>query len=757
MFSNLKLATLNWVFLLLGSMAIILILSSSFLIQKNIDVINNAWKLYQTDLSHKSQLERAVRSSIGYGGMIHNFKNYVLRHDDSYKKAAESQLNAAIAFLHQYKYLNLSSAEVSAIDDILDVLSHYKNSLHQVQDMIAQKYTISEIIDNVMIDDGPAVRGFKILRNEHISAWENTSKASKSHILADLRSALGYEGMIHIFKDYLLNHHNIHNEPNNQDQQLHKKIVTKIKQALVSIHQYQQLALSESEKLALYDIEKTINQYANHFPKIELLMAQKIPLKEIDNIIKVNDAKALRGFELLERQINLDITNQSETVSNTINNIIQTIEVSKWVLITAIFLVTLLTISIIRNYLIEPLLKLTKNMVRLAQNNLDTEIDENYAIIEINQMTRSVTVFKNSLIKLLKSEESTAKANKELHQQLEENNQLRNQSEKQTNKALLMAEKMAEARSSAEKAMARAEKDELFVSSILNAVRDGIITINAKGIIEDFNPGAEDIFGYKSYEVVGKNVSLLMPEPNRSAHDGYLNDFKLGKSSRDQSKPLEQLAIRKNGETFSAEVSLNTIKIGDEIKITGVLRDVTERKLKEAQIEKLAMTDSLTGLANRNQFNQRIEEMKNQAKRFKSIFCLMAIDLDKFKPVNDTYGHQIGDLVLQKVADILTENCRETDTIARLGGDEFSIILHAAEDPKELNVLAERIIEKLSGRLIIENHSIQIGASVGISCYPNNTTDTNELQKMADQALYLAKNEGRHTYRHYQLETIKSQ
>lgn len=748
MFSNLKLATFNWVLALLTVFITAVIIVSSYFVEKNIVVIDDAWQLYQTDLSEKARLESAVRAAIGYGGMIHNFKNYLLRDNEDYKNQVESNIGAIKAFLKQYSALELTTTETIAIEDILGVVTAYQGALRKAQAMKAQNYNILEIDQAVAIDDDPALRGLKALRHATFSKQKNINQLSKTHIISNLRAALGYGGMIHKFKDYVLRHEMTHDDEL-QDTLLINEIKIEVQLAEDSIHQYRQLSLEDAEKFALNEIELMIMQYSKNINEIHTLMDLGKSIKEIDHSVKVDDGPALRGFQILEQEVNRQISTHSLNVSKALKAVNNSISLGRWASVFTIVFLIFIVILLIRFYVIHPILELTKNMVRLADNQLDTDITGYQAENEIGQMARAVKVFKANAIKQFESEEALVKANKALKEKLEENKQLHRLSEEQANQALLMTGQMISARQAAEKAMAIAEKDQLLVSSILNTVRDGIITINSKGIIETFNPGSEQIFGYKAHEVIGKNVSLLMPEPHKSAHDSYLKEFSEGKSNRDQSTPLDQIAQRKNGEIFPVEVTLNTIKIANELKFTGLVRDITERKEKEAQIEKLAMTDSLTGLANRHQFNQRLREMQQQAKRFKTQFCLMSIDLDKFKPVNDTYGHHIGDVLLQKVAELLVFCCREIDTVARLGGDEFSIILNGIHDPKEMAILAKRILDKLKIQFVIENHHIQIGASIGISCYPSDTNDIKSLQKMADKALYLSKDGGRNTYHYY--------
>ncbi len=755
MFSNLKLATFTWVLALLTVFITAVIIASSYFVERNIVVIDDTWQLYQTDLSEKARLESAVRAAIGYGGMIHNFKNYLLRDNEDYKSQVESNIGAIKAFLKQYSALELTTTETIAIEDILEVVTAYQSALHNAEAMKAMDYSISEIDQSVAVDDDSALRGLKALRQATFSKQTNINQLSKARIAADLRAALGYGGMIHLFKNYILRHEMPHDDEL-QDALPIKEIKLKVQLAEDSIRQYRQLSLTDAEKFALNQIESMLMQYSKNLNEIHTLRALGNSIKDIDHAVKVDDGPALRGFQIIEQEVNRQISTHSLNVSKTLEAVNKTIPLGRWASVFTIVFLIFIVILLIRFYVIHPILKLTKNMVRLADNQLDTEITGHQAKNEIGQMARAVMVFKANAIKRFESEEALGKANKALKEKLEENKQLQQRSEEQANKAMIMTGQMISARQEAEKAMAIAEKDQLLVSSILNTVRDGIITINSKGIIETFNPGSEQIFGYKAYEVIGKNISLLMPEPDKSAHDGYLKTFSEGKSTRDQSTPLEQTAQRKNGEIFPVEVTINTIKVANEYKFTGLVRDITERKEKEAQIEKLAMTDSLTGLANRHQFNQRLLEMQQQAKRFKTQFCLMSIDLDKFKPVNDTYGHHVGDILLQKVAELLVFCSREVDTVARLGGDEFSIILNGIHDPKEVEVLAERILDKLKIQFVIENHHIQIGASIGISCYPSDTNDITSLQKMADKALYLSKDGGRNTY-HYYHENLTTQ
>jgi len=283
------------------------------------------------------------------------------------------------------------------------------------------------------------------------------------------------------------------------------------------------------------------------------------------------------------------------------------------------------------------------------------------------------------------------------------------------------------------------EEEQRKVSIILETVKDAIVTSDHKGIIETFNKAAETIFGYSTEDIIGKNVDILIPGSIGSNHKKYLDKYINGDRLREPNIPSIQKGIRRNGEVFPVEISLSTLKHNDEIKITALMRDSTERVKQDEKIQRLAMTDALTGLANRNQFNIRFSDAINLVKRNKKHFALILIDLDKFKNINDTYGHPFGDSYLQHVADLLMDSCREVDTVSRFGGDEFAIILHEVEPFSAVSVPVQRILEKAANPVIINNVEVTVGLSIGSSCYGIDSTEVEELMKMADEALYLAK------------------
>jgi diguanylate cyclase (GGDEF)-like protein/PAS domain S-box-containing protein len=294
------------------------------------------------------------------------------------------------------------------------------------------------------------------------------------------------------------------------------------------------------------------------------------------------------------------------------------------------------------------------------------------------------------------------------------------------------------------------EKSQDELQAIIHNVMDGIITIDESGLIQGFNPAAERIFGYAAPEVMGQNLKLLMPEPDHSAHDGYLHRYVHSNEKRVLGmRGREVVAVRKGGETFPMELSASEMMLGGQRYFIGIVRDITERKEAEARIAHLAHFDYLTNLPNRASFLNILDHSAGLAKRNKQMLAVLFIDLDGFKQINDTLGHEAGDLLLKGVSERFVQTLRESDTVARLGGDEFVMLLENIESARNAVLVAEKLVHALAAPFDLNGQPGKVGASIGIALFPEDAGDAKTLVMRADEAMYRAKHGGKNIWKLY--------
>ena len=300
------------------------------------------------------------------------------------------------------------------------------------------------------------------------------------------------------------------------------------------------------------------------------------------------------------------------------------------------------------------------------------------------------------------------------------------------------------------RAEAKLRESALHNQAILDNMADGVLTINAHGLLESVNPAACHMFGYRPDEVVGRNVSMLMPEPQRAQHDGHLQHYRRTQEPHIIGVPREVQGLRKDGSIFPMNLFVSSLVRGGQTTFIGVARDLSEHQQDLEEIRRLAFFDALTGLPNRRLLLDRLSQAMRNSSRTGQHGALMFLDLDHFKHLNDTLGHDVGDELLQQVAARLRACVREGDTVARLGGDEFVVLLeslsaHALEAATQSEQVALKILESLGRPYLLRHHSHTSTPSIGIVEFLEDRQSLEELLKMADVAMYQAKSSGRNT------------
>ncbi len=279
---------------------------------------------------------------------------------------------------------------------------------------------------------------------------------------------------------------------------------------------------------------------------------------------------------------------------------------------------------------------------------------------------------------------------------------------------------------------ARLERADTLMRSVVENSFDGILTIRSDGGIEMANDAALRSFGYSRDELIDQPFQVLFPE--QDSENGSLGDlFQLGHGHR------EAVGRKRNGDSFPIELAISDMRLGESRMFIAIIRDITERRAQQKQLEYQALHDALTGLPNRVLLMDRLNHALALARREGEPLGLLLLDLDRFKEINDTLGHQVGDILLRDVAQRLITPLRRSDTIARLGGDEFAVLLPAVTDLQRARGVSERILTLLEEPFQVGNLSLEVQVSIGIAMFPDHADDDSRLLQCADVAMYSAK------------------
>ncbi|MCW8945039.1 MAG: EAL domain-containing protein [Sedimenticola sp.] len=289
-----------------------------------------------------------------------------------------------------------------------------------------------------------------------------------------------------------------------------------------------------------------------------------------------------------------------------------------------------------------------------------------------------------------------------------------------------------------------ARQQERLASKVMETSLESIAITNAKNRIEYVNPAFCEISGYSFSEALGQNPSFLAS----GRHDGAFYKAMWESINSEGSWQGEIWDRRKDGTLYLKWLSITAIEnsVGDITHYVGIASDITERKQSEERLKDLAHHDQLTGLPNRQLFNDRLELAIVQATRSKTQLALLFVDLDRFKSVNDTYGHDVGDKLLIEIAERIHGQVREGDTVARLGGDEFTLILPEIKEVGNAVHIAQEILECIDQPVVVGGHDCSVGASIGIAFFPQDGTDASTLLRHGDIAMYRAKSNSGSTY-----------
>ena len=303
----------------------------------------------------------------------------------------------------------------------------------------------------------------------------------------------------------------------------------------------------------------------------------------------------------------------------------------------------------------------------------------------------------------------------------------------------------AEIRRAARIASSQLQAKEALLDSIVTTAADGIAVVNASGLIEFANPALATLTAHTPRELLGLPVKQLLRPVAAGAGFWDVLCESTGPIRADTTN-LQMHAHTRNGTVIPAEIKVSRMTLDGAPKLTVVVRDVSERARSEERMWRLAHFDELSGLPNRLLFRQLLEQAIRDANRERKSIAVLFIDLDRFKLINDTVGHDSGDMVLRQVAGRLRQCLREADLLSRFSGDEFAALLREIDDPEAARASAQRVLAAVAQPYEINGETYHLSASIGISIYPGDSPDATALLRNAELAMYRAKDQGKNNF-----------
>jgi len=291
-----------------------------------------------------------------------------------------------------------------------------------------------------------------------------------------------------------------------------------------------------------------------------------------------------------------------------------------------------------------------------------------------------------------------------------------------------------------------AQRERAFFDRLVETAPEGIAITDTQGRVMRVNTEFMRMFGYGVDEAVGQFIDDLVAPPARQ-EEAKAMTISVGQG---ETNFLETVRRRKDGSFIDVSIIAAPVLIaGKQVANYAIYRDITERKQLEQKLEEVATHDSLTGLPNRRLLLDRFTVAAALAHRNKSRLVVMSLDVDKFKSINDTLGHDAGDQVLKVIGTRLTGTVRAIDTLARVGGDEFISVMMVTGHMEGTNAIAQKILDSFAEPLSIAGHELHLSTSIGIAIYPEDAEDLETLTKKSDAAMYYSKDHGRNQFKFY--------
>jgi len=722
-------------------------------------------KATETD-THATAALGKIQNHLGYGGTLYKFRNALLHQQYSELSSLEGSFSKFKQSIHYYQQFAGSPAEVDALALLNDVASQYQTKFELIHTQVQQENTLNQSSQQLLIEDKPAIQAIALLESSlaiRRNSIKSMTDASFSNVVNQLTLGVLIIPAIVLFAIALVVFLRKLTSINQRLNDTHRSLdalFEAVPDAIITANQRGQLLRVNKQALDLFGYSQQEFSELN----IEALMPDRFRQAHTsyrDSYFKQPSPRAM------ENSNTLHIINKSGDEIPVEISLSNTKENGEYIAVA-----TIRDISVRKEQ--ESIIQASQTRLAEAQRiaklgswsiNFKTGetiwSNEVYTILKLDksQTTPSLELYLSSscdsekdelrqVISSLKHSENRYNIIRKLCLSANEHRFVREEGEVQRDENGKITHALGTIRDITEAVHTREKLEQAAV--VFEHTSDAVLITDKEHRIIAVNNAFCSITGYSENESLGKDAGFT--KSGQHKHSFY----------RDMTLALDQEGSwqgeiwdrRKDGEIYPKWLSINSVynDRGNLLYYVGVFSDISHIKSTEDKLRHLALHDSLTGLPNRLSFNEHLDRVIKHADRNRLNSAVLFLDLDRFKTINDSLGHPVGDALLIEVATRLKACLRNEDTIARLGGDEFTIIMEDILIPEDAAKVAEKIIRSLSAPVEIDDHQFYATTSIGISLYPKDGTNVTELVKNADAAMYRAKESGRNCYEFYSSE-----
>ncbi len=482
-------------------------------------VSDDRWSEYHATSNEEVRAVSSVMAALGYGGMIHNFKNFVLRRDQARSAETQRRIGALAETLDQLSLIDISTEELQAVGVLRDAVLDYGKKLEVAQVLAAEGKSATEIDAQVRYDDKAAIAAVNLLLNKVLSDAAAMSRELYPPVqLVAVQHALGYGGVIHHFKNYILR----------QDDATYAAFSDAAARAQAAIEKYRTLKITTDELRALDVISAMVAAYERRMQQAVEMRADGMTPEQTDNVVIYDDGPALAALSVLERAL---VTRSAQIATALSQHLSATEVISLWSLAWAAILSLLLSagiLAVLRKAVVMPSQRIAEGLERLSEGDTDVDLSDLEARNEIGAIARAAGVFRDRSIELM----------------------------------TLREEMLSDSRAQ--------------TKSIVDAAADAILSTDGAGRIESANPAAATLFNAGAEDLIGRNIDELLDLPAPRAGESALEAF-LHRDPED-GKRGEVEARRRGDGVFPAKLALGKVQLRDRLVYTAIVTDLTETK-----------------------------------------------------------------------------------------------------------------------------------------------------------------------------------